>query len=131
MAKQLLVGGEMVATSCAASRGPSTQAEQLARELAGQASTIDERNGLFRGLMKSALPAHARYRDGGPPRLSTSRVTATAPSSSRRREAVWPIVFFDGIVVHVRGELGQVRQSTIFGNAGREDRRVELARPAR
>src|SRR5262245_16851684 len=33
----------------------TAQAEQLARELAGQASTIDELNGLFRGLMKSAL----------------------------------------------------------------------------
>src|SRR5262249_25377154 len=33
----------------------TAQAEQLARELASQASTVDELNGLFRGLMKSAL----------------------------------------------------------------------------
>src|SRR5262249_13865282 len=33
----------------------TAQAEQLARELAGQASTIEELNGLLRGLMKSAL----------------------------------------------------------------------------
>jgi hypothetical protein len=33
----------------------TSQAEQLARELATQAGTIDELNGLFRGLMKTAL----------------------------------------------------------------------------
>src|ERR1700757_631131 len=33
----------------------TAEAEQLARELASQAGTIDELNGLFRGLMKSAL----------------------------------------------------------------------------
>ena len=33
----------------------TAQAEQLARELASQTSTLDELNGLFRGLMKSAL----------------------------------------------------------------------------
>src|SRR5690242_8451382 len=33
----------------------TAQAEQLARELATSAGTIDELNGLFRGLMKSAL----------------------------------------------------------------------------
>ena len=33
----------------------TAQAEQLARALASQASTLDELNGLFRGLMKSAL----------------------------------------------------------------------------
>src|SRR6516162_5606271 len=33
----------------------TAQAEQLARELACQAGTIDELNSLFRGLMKSAL----------------------------------------------------------------------------
>ena len=32
---------------------------------------------------------------------------------SRRLEAVWPIVFFDGIVVHVRGEGGRVSQHTM------------------
>jgi transposase-like protein len=33
----------------------TAQAEQLARELATQASTIDDLNALFRGMMKSAL----------------------------------------------------------------------------
>jgi putative transposase len=33
----------------------TAQTEQMARELATQASTIDELNGLLRGLMKSAL----------------------------------------------------------------------------
>src|SRR5215472_2538575 len=33
----------------------TAQAEQLARELATQASTIDDLNSLFRGMMKSAL----------------------------------------------------------------------------
>jgi putative transposase len=33
----------------------TAQAEQLARELATQAGTLDELNGLLRGLMKSAL----------------------------------------------------------------------------
>jgi len=32
---------------------------------------------------------------------------------SRRLESVWPIVFFDGIVVHVRGEGGRVSQHTL------------------
>ncbi len=33
---------------------------------------------------------------------------------SRRLEAVWPIVYFDGIVVHVRGSSGRVSQHTIY-----------------
>jgi transposase-like protein len=32
----------------------------------------------------------------------------------RQLEAVWPIVFFDGIVVHVRGANGRVSQHTIY-----------------
>src|SRR5262249_12579654 len=32
---------------------------------------------------------------------------------SRRLDAVWPIVYFDGIVVHVRGEGGCVSQHTL------------------
>lgn len=32
---------------------------------------------------------------------------------SRRLEPVWPIVYFDGIVVHVRGEGGRVSQHTM------------------
>jgi transposase-like protein len=33
---------------------------------------------------------------------------------SRTLEAVWPIVYFDGIVVYVRGENGRVSQHTIY-----------------
>jgi transposase-like protein len=32
---------------------------------------------------------------------------------TRRLDAVWPIVYFDGIVVHVRGEGGKVSQHTM------------------
>ncbi|MGE5532208.1 MAG: IS256 family transposase [Bacteroidota bacterium] len=193
----------------------TAQAEQLARELAAQASTIDELNGLFRGLMKSALQrmldtemdVHLGRKDlpallDPPPdsltpdapknrrngyskktvqgelgeipldiprdrngsfepqligkyqrRLSgfddkilalyakglTTRdiqdvvqelygveVSATLIAEitadldgevsiwrARRLEAVWPIVYFDGIVIHVRGEGGVVSQHTL------------------
>lgn len=33
---------------------------------------------------------------------------------TRRLEAVWPIVFLDGIVVHIRGESGQVSEHTMY-----------------
>jgi transposase-like protein len=33
---------------------------------------------------------------------------------SRRLEAVWPIVYFDGIVVYVRGSSGRVSQHTMY-----------------
>ena len=33
---------------------------------------------------------------------------------TRPLEAVWPIVYFDGIVVHVRGDNGRVSQHTIY-----------------
>jgi putative transposase len=33
---------------------------------------------------------------------------------TRPLEAVWPIVYFDGIVVHVRGDGGRVRKHTIY-----------------
>jgi putative transposase len=193
----------------------TAQAEQLARELACQAGTLDELNGLFRGLMKSALqrmldtemevhlgrteaptlldpPADPptadtprNRRNGYSPKtvqgelgeipldiprdrngsfepqligkyqrrlagfddkilalyakgLTTrdiqdvvqelygvevsatliSEVTADLDGEvslwrARRLEAVWPIVYFDGIVVHVRGESGQVSQHTL------------------
>jgi putative transposase len=193
----------------------TAQAEQLARELATQAGSIDELNGLFRGLMKAALqrmldteldvhlgrkeaPAPLDPPAGDPaadtpknrrngyskktvqgelgeipldiPRdrngsfepqligkyqrrlpgfddkilalyakgLTTrdiqevvqelygvevsatliSEVTADLDGEvslwrSRRLEAVWPIVYFDGIVVHVRGESGCVSQHTL------------------
>lgn len=194
----------------------TAQAEQLARELATQASTLDELNGLFRDLMKSALQrmldtemnVHLGRTDApaliDPPaqpqsaalprnrrngyskktvqgelgeipldiprdrngtfepqliskyqrRLSgqgdkilalyakglTTRdiqdvvgelygveVSATLISEitadkggevslwrSRRLDAVWPIVYFDGIVLHVRGESGSVSQHTLY-----------------
>lgn len=193
----------------------TAQAEQLARELAGQASTLDELNGLFKGLMKSApqrmlntemdfhlgreeprvsldppadgaaaeLPKNRRnghskktvqgemgeipldiprdrngtfdpvligkyqrrlpgfddkilalYAKGLTTRdiqdvvqeLYGVEVSATLISEvtadldgevslwrNRRLEACWPIVYFDGIVVHVRGENGCVSQHTL------------------
>jgi putative transposase len=33
---------------------------------------------------------------------------------TRRLDAVWPIVFLDGIVVHIRDESGQVREHTMY-----------------
>ena len=33
---------------------------------------------------------------------------------TRRLEAVWPIVFMDGIVVHIRGESGRVSEHTMY-----------------
>jgi transposase-like protein len=33
---------------------------------------------------------------------------------TRPLEAIWPIVYFDGIVVHVRGDSGRVSQHTIY-----------------
>jgi transposase-like protein len=194
----------------------TAQAEQLARELASQAGTIDELNGLLGGLMKSALqrmldtemdvhlgrkdlsalpepPALAQTPETPPNRrngysqktvqgelgevrldiprdrlgtfepqligkyqrrlagfddkvlalyakgLTTrdiqdvvqelygvevsatliSQITADLDGEvsiwrSRRLEPVWPIVYFDGIVVHVRGESGQVSQHTMY-----------------
>jgi len=194
----------------------TAQAEQLAQELAGQAGTLDELNGLFRGLMKSALqrmldtemnvhlgrtdaptlldppaeppsPDLPRNRRNGyskktvqgelgevpldiprdrngtfepqligkyQRRLSgfddkiltlyakglTTRdiqdvveelygveVSATLISEitadldgevslwrARRLEACWPIVYFDGIIMHVRGESGSVSQHTLY-----------------
>jgi len=187
----------------------TAQSERLARELAGQASTVDELNALLRGLMKSALermlgaemaahlnckeqplpfepPAPNNRRNGhsrktvqaelGEIKLDVPRdrdgsfepkllpkyqrrlagfdekilalyakglttrdiqdvvaelygveVSATLISEvvagldeevtawrSRRLEAVWPIVYFDGIVVHVRGEGGRVSQHTTY-----------------
>src|SRR3954454_17226462 len=186
----------------------TTQAEKLARELPAQAATIDELNGLLRGLMKSALecmldaetdahlagkgpplpfepPAPNNRRNGhsrktvqgelGEVRIDVPRdrdgsfepkligryqrrlagfdekvlalyakglttrdiqdvvqelygveVSPTLISEvvagldeevaawrSRRLEAVWPIVYFDGIVAHVRGEGGRVSQHTM------------------
>jgi transposase-like protein len=192
----------------------TTQAERLARELATQASTIDELNSLFRNMMKSALEcmldaemdAHLARKEEplpfeppadqqGEPRnrrnghskktvqgemgdipldvprdrngtfepqfigkyqrrlagfdekilalyakgLTTrdiqdvvqqlygvevsptliSDITAELDAEvtafkTRRLEAVWPIVFFDGIVVHVRGDNGRVSQHTMY-----------------
>jgi putative transposase len=194
----------------------TAQAEQLARELATRASTIDDLNSLFRGMMKSALEcmldaemdghlvrqgadvplpfeppagqekASSNRRNGHSkktiqgemgdipldiPRdrhgtfdpvligkyqrrlagfddkilalyakgLTTrdiqdivkelydvevsptliSDITADLEAEvtawqTRRLDAVWPIVYFDGIVVHVRGESGRVSQHTMY-----------------
>lgn len=193
----------------------TSRAEELARELAAGASSIDDLNALFKGLMKSALermldsemdhhlgrkaaapdaPAHAgpdappspRNRRNGHSRktvqgelgeipvdvprdrlgtfepallpkyqrrlpgfddkvlalyakgLTTrdiqdvvrelygvevshslvSEITADLDGEvtawrSRRLDAVWPVVYFDGIVVHVRGDGGKVSQHTM------------------
>lgn len=37
---------------------------------------------------------------------------------TRRLDAVWPIVYLDGIVVHVRGENGRVSQHTMYVAVG-------------
>jgi transposase-like protein len=192
----------------------TSQAERLARELASQASTIDELNSLFRGMMKSALEcmldtemdAHLARQEQplpfeppadqqGEPRnrrnghskktiqgelgdipldiprdrngtfepqligkyqrrlagfdekilalyakgLTTrdiqdvvgqlygvevsptliSDITAELDAEvtafkTRRLDAIWPIVYFDGIVVHVRGDNGRVSQHTMY-----------------
>ncbi len=192
------------------------KAEQLANEIASQAKTLDDVNGLFRTLMKSALermldtemdvhlgrkspttePIHeahgaaaaapANRRNGHSPKtvsgdlgeitLATPRdrqgtfepqlvpkhqrrlagfdekilalyakgmttrdiqelvkklygvevsptlvseITADLDAEvtawrQRRLDAVWPIVYLDGIVVHVRGENGRVSQHTMY-----------------
>jgi putative transposase len=192
----------------------TSQAERLARELATQASTIDELNSLFRSMMKSALECmldaemathlahkepplpfepppeqqgqpnnrrngHSRktiqgelgdipldiprdrlgtfepqligkyqrrlagfdekilalYAKGlttrdiqdvvqqlygvevSPSLISdiTSELDAEVTAfKTRRLDAVWPIVYFDGIVVHVRGDNGRVSQHTMY-----------------
>jgi transposase-like protein len=33
---------------------------------------------------------------------------------TRRLEAIWPIVFLDGIIVHIRGESGRVSEHTMY-----------------
>jgi putative transposase len=48
-----------------------------------------------------------------------SQITADLDSEvtawrQRRLDAVWPIVYLDGIVVHVRGESGRVSQHTMY-----------------
>jgi transposase-like protein len=190
------------------------KAEQLAGEIASQAQTLDDVNGLFRTLMKSALermldtemdvhlgrkapaqvsnieganpPAPANRRNGRSPKtvsgdlgeitLDTPRdrnstfepqlvpkhqrrlagfdekilalyakgmttrdiqelvkelygvdvsptlvseITADLDTEvtawrQRRLDAVWPIVYLDGIVVHVRGENARVSQHTMY-----------------
>jgi len=191
----------------------SARAEQLAQEMATQASTVDDLNGLLRAMMKSALermlntemdchlgrspsaevaapaaptPGSRNRRNGhskktiagdlGELRLTTPRdrngtfepqligkhqrrlagfddkilalyakgmttrdiqdiveqlygvevsptlvseITADLDAEvavwrNRRLDSVWPIVYFDGIVVHVRGESGKVSQHTMY-----------------
>jgi putative transposase len=45
---------------------------------------------------------------------ASSSATCLAPRRSRPLEAVCPIAYFDGIVVHVRGTSGRVSQHTIY-----------------
>jgi putative transposase len=40
--------------------------------------------------------------------------TAVTTWRTRPLEGVWPIVYFDGIVVHARGENGRVQQRTVY-----------------
>ncbi len=40
--------------------------------------------------------------------------TEVATWHSRTLESVWPIVYFDGLVVHVRGDNGRVSQHTVY-----------------
>src|SRR3990172_10944250 len=41
-------------------------------------------------------------------------VTEVKAWQTRRLDAVLPILFLDGIVVHIRGESGQVREHTMY-----------------
>jgi putative transposase len=85
----------------------TAQAEQLARELATQASTLDELNGLFRGLMKSALQrmldtemdVHLGRKDT-PALLNPPATTTAADTPKNRRNGHSPKT--------VQGELGEV-----------------------
>jgi hypothetical protein len=62
-------------------------------------------------------PADAQYRNGCPsrasPRQRFDRAELTA-WRTRPLDPVWPIVYFDGIVVHVRNERAQVRKHAIY-----------------
>jgi transposase-like protein len=55
--------------------------------------------------------------DVSPPLVSEITADLDAEVSAwrtRRLDAVWPIVYLDGIVVHVRGENGRVSQHTMY-----------------
>jgi putative transposase len=152
-----------------------TRAEQLASEIAGQAKTADDLDGLMRLMMKSALERmlnsemdvhlgrwklppiadvepqligkHQRRMPGFDEKIlvlyakgMTTRdiqeivrelydveVSATLISEitadldaevttwrTRPVEALWPIVYFDGVVVHVRVANGRVSQHTVY-----------------
>src|SRR6185369_14784547 len=86
----------------------TAQAEQLARELASQAGTLDELNGLFRGLMKSALQrtldtemdVHLGRKEApAPVDPPSDPPTADAPRNRRNGHSQKT----------VQGELGEVR----------------------
>jgi transposase-like protein len=46
--------------------------------------------------------------------ITTDLDTEVTAWRTRPLEAIWPIVYFDGIVVHVRGAHGRVSQHTIY-----------------
>ena len=87
----------------------TARAEQLAREMATQASTLDELNGLFKGLMKSALQrmldtemdVHIGHQ--GLAGVSESSATPTSPPElpRNRKNGYSPKT--------VQGDLGEVR----------------------
>jgi transposase-like protein len=69
----------------------TTKAEQLAREMASQATTIDDLNGLMRAMMKSALERmlnaemdHHLQGDPPPPSESPAEDAAASPIGSKR-----------------------------------------------
>src|SRR5262245_60065570 len=82
------------------------EVERLAREMAGQAGTIDELNGLFRGMMKSALEcllqaemdAHLARPDPDPP--LPFEPTDEKPKAPNRRNGYSNKT--------VKGEMGEV-----------------------
>jgi len=86
------------------------KAEQLAGEIASQAQSLDDLNGLFRMLMKSALErmldtemdVHLGRKSG--PALPAEPAPATAGTPANRRNGCSPKT--------VRGDLGELRLET-------------------
>lgn len=86
----------------------TARAEQLAREMASQAGTIDELNGLFRGLLKTALQSMLNTeldvhlgRKNGPDLPAPSADSLTPDTGKNRRNGYSHKT--------VQGELGELR----------------------
>jgi transposase-like protein len=82
------------------------KAEQLAREIASEAKTLDDFNGLMKLMMKSALE-----------RMLDTEADLHAEVTAwrtRQLDPVWPIVYLDGIPVHVRRASGRVLPQTMY-----------------